>query len=290
MSSDTTKGGGSDPTGEDERSPATPESTREALVRATGGGYLPVRRVFVQKHDGANRGSTLGRLVRQRKRRELILYLLVLTRWSAEDRAAWPADVWLRALEVNVQPQLTWSRSSLSEAWTELVRLKLVNRRRERRLSKITPRREDRKTGYERPDGKAQADQYFTLPGEFWTERWFDRLSLAGIAVLLILLKETNKNDEVQLTHAETALWYGISESTAKKGYGELDGAGLVNVRSEYRMGNFSATGLVEERFYSLTGPFSTDARRASRAVAAKEMTARRRRAKKSKPAPAGAA
>ena len=79
MISDTTDGLGTAPTPEDEKNKATPESTRKSLVRGTGGGYTPVRRVFVQKHENvANRSSTLGSLVRQRKRRELILYLSLI--------------------------------------------------------------------------------------------------------------------------------------------------------------------------------------------------------------------
>jgi len=222
-----------------DRSPATPESTRDAIVRATGSGYTPVRHVFVQKHEGKTRGSTLGRLVKQRKRRELILYLLILAVWDAEARRSpWPSAVWLRALTVHPSPSLTWSRSSLSETWTTLVKLKLITRRREFRRSRIGPRREDRKDAYVRPDGKTVAERYFTLPGEFWTGLWFDRLSLAAVAVLLIMLKETNKDAEVHLTYAETASWYGVSESTAKKGNHELVKAGLLNFRDELRRSN----------------------------------------------------
>jgi len=290
MNSDTIDGLGSPPTPEDEANRSTPDSARESLVRATGGGYTPVRRVFVQKHEkAADRSSTLGRLVRHRKRRELILYLMVLTRW---DRPAWRSEAWLRALTLGKDATMTWSRTSLSETWTELVNLELVDRRRERRLSKITPRREDGKEKYERPDGGLVVDQYFSLPGEFWTEKLFDRLSLAGVAVLLILLRETNKKDEVPLTHAQTAEYYGISASTAKKGYAELAAASLLSVRSEWRRDDNSATGLAEKRWYSLTGAFSTHSREAARKAARKESAARRRResraaAKKATTAPA---
>jgi hypothetical protein len=141
------------------------------------------------------------------------------------------------------EPNLTWSRSSLSETWTELVRLKLIRRSREHRRSRITPRREERKGEYTRPDGKTLAEQYFTLPGEFWTNLSFDRLSLAGVAVLLILLKETNKTAEIHLTHAPTAEWYGFAESTAKKGHQELVDHDLVEVRDEHRRANYAENG-----------------------------------------------
>jgi hypothetical protein len=265
--------------------PAGPDDTREAIVKSTGSGYVPVRHRFVQKHDGKNRASTLGKLVRGRKRRELLLYLLVLTAWDDAKRSAWPAEVWLRALRVEDRPHLTWSRSTLSETWTELVRLKLVKRNREHRRSRITPKREDGKGEYTRPDGVREEDHYFTLPGVFWTELWFDRLSLPAIAVLLILLKETNKDkDEINLTYAETALWYGIGETSAKKGYQELKSEGLVDVRDEYRPSAYTEDGLTVKRFYRLTGEFSTKQRAAAREVADKERKKRLRQTK-SKPA-----
>lgn len=281
MNSDITRASDPEPADEADRSAATPESTREAIIRSTGSGYAPVRHVFVQKHEGKSRASTLGRLVKERKRRELILYLLVLTAWDADQRRSpWPAAVWLRALTVRQTPNLTWSRSSLSETWTSLVKLKLITRRRELRRSRITPRREDRKDVYLRPDGQSTENLYFTLPGEFWTNLWFDRLSLAGVAVLLILLKETNREAEFHLTYAETASWYGVSETTAKKGYKELVAMGLADYRDDVRRSNYTEDGLTTKRYYRLLGAFSTQARADVREQAAKERMRRRRKSK----------
>lgn len=266
---------------EDDLPQATPESTRASIVLHTGGGYTRVRHSFVQKYEGKNRSSTLGKLVKEKRRRALVLYLLVLTTYSDELHPVWAASVWLRALEVRDKPNLTWSRSTLSETWSELVRLKLVARRREHRRSRITPLREDRKKGaYTRPDGNVPADYYLLLPGAFWTERWFDRLSLPALAVLLVLLKETGKSEEVHLTHAETARWYGFSETTAKKGYQELEAAGLVAFRDEWKKDDYAEFGRTRVRYYRLESPFSTAERTAARAEADKERRRRARRAR----------
>ncbi|GAA4397899.1 hypothetical protein GCM10023153_22320 [Ornithinibacter aureus] len=259
---------------------ATPESTRDSIVKATGSGYTPVRHILVQKYSGRNRASTLGKLVRERKHRELILYLLVLTAWDDGARPAWPAAVWLRALTVSSKPNMTWSRSSLSETWTALVELKLVKRNRERRRSRITPRNESRRGVYDRPDGKTTANHYLVLPGAFWADLWFDRLSLAGVAVLLILLKETGKDEEVHMTYGEAASWYGFSESTAKKGFQELVAVGLAETRDTYKRADYAEDGYSVERWYWLTGDFSTAARESARKDAAR---ARRMRARKVK-------
>ncbi|HEY3546623.1 MAG TPA: hypothetical protein VGK17_11095 [Propionicimonas sp.] len=258
---------------------ATPESTRASIVLHTGGGYTRVRHSFVQKHEGKNRGSTLGKLVKEKRRRALVLYLLLLTTHSDEPHPVWAANVWLRALEVRDKPNVTWSRSTLSEAWSELVRLKLVTRQREHRRSRVTPLREDRKGAYTRPNGSAPADYYLLLPGAFWTECWFDRLSLPALAVLLVLLKESGKDEEVHLTHAETARWYGFSEATAKKGYQELEAAGLVAFRDEWEKDDYAEFGRTRVRYYRLESPFSTPERTAARAEADKERRRRARRA-----------
>lgn len=260
---------------------ATPETTRASIVRHTGSGYTRVRHSLVQKHTGKNRSSTLGKLVKEKRRRELVLYLLVLTTYSEEPHAVWAATVWLRALTVAPEPGLTWSASTLSETWSALVRLRLVTRRREHRRARITPLREDRKKGaYTRPDGKAPADYYLLLPGEFWTDLWFDRLSLPALAVLLVLLKETGKNEKVHLTYAETGRWYGFSETTAKKGYQELEAQGLVGFRDEWEQDDYAEFGRTRVRYYRLNSPFSTAERAAARAEADKERRRRARRAK----------
>jgi hypothetical protein len=118
------------------------------------------------------------------------------------------------------------------------------------------------------------------LPGAFWTDLWFDRLSLAGVAVLLILLKETGKTDEVHLTHAETAAWYGISESTAKKAYDELLEKGLAIYRDEYVQAHYTENGVTVRRHYSLTGEFATAAREQARLDAAAARAKRARAAR----------
>lgn len=280
MNSDATTAGAEVSSSDVEAVRATPTSTRESIVRATGSGYTQVRHSFVQKYESrGSRASTLAKLVRGRKRRELILYLLVLTCWDEDNKQrAWPSAVWLRALDAGPGAKLTWSPSSLSESWTNLVALKLVNRVRERRRSRITARTEVGKDGYTRPDGKRPQDHYLVLPGVFWTDLWFDRLSLAGLAVLLILLKETGKAPEKHLTVDETAKWYGIGESTAKKGFQELLEQGLADSRDEYVRADYVANGYTVRRYYTLTGAFSTDARQKARDAAA---AARRKRAGK---------
>ena len=245
---------------------ATADDTREAFVRRTRRGYTSVRHVFVQKHSGPDRPSTLARFCRNRKKRALVLYLLLLTVWQ-QDGSPFRSEVWLRGLNVD-GGKVTWSKSSLSTAWSSLVDMGMATRTRTRRMADLTPKREDGAEDYNHPDGKTTINHYFALPGEFWTEKWFDTLSLPAICVLLVLLKESNEKEAVQLTYKQFDDWYGISVSSAQKGIGELRSEGLLDVRVEYLKAALAAEGFTQHHHYKLTGPFSTAARTAARGEA----------------------
>lgn len=264
---------------------ATSEDTRNIIVQLTGSGYTPVRHVLVQRYErDGERRSTLARFCSNRKHRALILYLLLLTVWAPE-RKPLRSEVWLRAMTVD-QGKLTWSSSSLSQGWSDLVAMGMVDRQRQQRVARLTPRREDGGDGYERPDVKKQADRYFALPGAFWTAAWFDRLSLPALCVLLILLKETNDGeDECHLTYEQTEKWYGISSSSAKKGYTELVDLGLVSFRDETAKAPLAPAGVTTHRYYRLSGPFSTSARAVARNEARKAARLRGKTATASVPA-----
>lgn len=263
---------------------ATPDVARADMVRLTGSGYTPVRHEFVQKHDGKTRASTLARLCSGRKKRALVLYLTLLTLWRPDLRPM-RSTVWLRLVTV-AGGNLTWSSSSLSETWTTLVDLGLAERRRVTRMAHVLPRREDAQAEYTRPTGHTKSDRYFVLPGEFWTGRWFDTLSLPAICMLLIILKETNDNEsEFHITHEQVEEWYGISASSAAKGLNELEDVGLVSVRRVQVPAGLSAQGYTFHHYYSLTGAFSTSDRKKARATAAKAVTSRVKAAAKRSPA-----
>jgi predicted transcriptional regulator len=248
---------------------ATPDSAREDMVRFTGAGYTVVRHVFVQKHSGSDRSSTLALICKNKKKRALILYLMLLTLWRP-DRGPLRSEVWLRLVTVT-GGSLTWSHSSLSEAWSSLVDMGLVDRTRVRRMAHVVPRREDTKSDYERPNGKKKIDRYFQLPGAFWVEKWFDTLSLPGLCMLLLLLKETNDNDaEFHITHKQVEEWYGISASSAAKAFAELEGLGLVSVRRDQVKAGLALRGYTYHLYYRLNGDFSTAARSTARTAAKK--------------------
>ena len=255
----------------------TPADTRTEMLRLSARGYTQLRHVLVQLPGSEDadepRESTLARVVSARKHRALVLYLLVLACWPWLEKSREPlsAAVWVRALTIH--GGLTWSASTLSREWKGLEELGLIERVRENRLVRVIPRREDGSAAYEAPAGREDRwNAYFVLPDAFWKEEWFARLSLPALAMLLVVAKETNgKKNEVWLTYANTETWYGIKEQTARKGLEDLKKHGLLRRRIEKIKAPLSPTGSTVRIWYSLTGGFGRDARRAMQKRAATE-------------------
>lgn len=152
----------------------------------------------------------------------------------------------------------------------------LEPRQRVGRSTLVQPRREDGQAPYEVPGGRADRwNTYFVLPDAFWLEGIFARLSLPGLAMLLIIAKETNAKKEMYLPYSKAKEWYGLSAKTVQKGVAELDAEGLLYKREQVITAPLSATGLTTRVWYSLTGEFGHDSREALRRKASRERKAR---------------
>ncbi|WP_447925103.1 hypothetical protein [Georgenia muralis] len=123
---------------------------------------------------------------------------------------------------------------------------------------------------------------YFVLPHDFWRAEIFAKLTLPGLAMLLVIAKETNQKSEMYMPYGQAPAWYRISPKTAQNGIKDLTRHGLVYVREERIKAPLSSTGYTTRVWYSLTGAYGTETRKALRAKASK---ARKRRA--TTPAPA---
>ncbi len=259
---------------------ATPASTRDDLVRVSGRGYTVIRNIFVQVRVGNKwTGSTLGRLVEARQPRALLAYLLLLMAWSALERREKPleAGVWARALSPD-PPATPWAPAAMTRVWADLQALRLIKKGRQARLLRVEPRREDGRKPYTRPRPDQSSDVkelYFILPDQFWTDGWHEKLSLPGLAVLIILLHGTSGRDDARLPYERVQGWYGISAKTLQNGLEELRRKGLLSERREWVPEPLSAIGRTQHAFYSLNSPFSRADRAALQAVAVKETKAR---------------
>ncbi|MFE6965655.1 hypothetical protein ACFVAJ_11090 [Agromyces sp. NPDC057679] len=259
---------------------ATPAETRAELTRLSARGYTQLRHVLVQLPDRDKpRASTLAVMLHERKHRPLLLYIMLLTCWPwlKDRREPLEGAVWIRALTAKGGP--TWSSSTLSRAWAELEQLGLVTKgKREKRLIRPVPRREDGGADYEMPGGRQDRwNAYFSLPDEFWNEELFAKLSLPALVMLLVVAKETNKKDEVWLTYDNVDEWYGIKPKSAQKGLTELQALGILSRRAEVVKAPLASHGRTVRMWYSLVGPYGHQARAAKQTLAKNE---RRKRLK----------
>jgi hypothetical protein len=275
---------------------SSPADTRAEMLQYTGRGYLQLRHVLVQlpQADAAgSRASTLARFVHERKHRALLLYLLLLTCWPWLEKRDEPlqSDVWTRALTARGAP--TWTPSTLSRAWADLAELGLITKAREQRLVRAVPRREDAAEDYSAPGGRKDREHaYFILPGEFWTDEVFAKLSLPALAMLLVVAKETNAKTDFRMTYSNAYEWFGIKPKTAQAGLGELERLGLVHQRAQVVKAGLSPTGQTVHMWYSLTGAFSYTERAAlqRRTVRARARRLRRTTSDRESAPPAPAA
>ncbi len=252
-----------------EKKHATPLQTREALTKQAGRGYTVIRNSFVQVREaGRWRGSSLGRLVTARQPRALLAYLLLLMLWNALDRRAKPleAPVWARALSPD-PPAAPWPEKAMTPVWAFLEQEPhpLITKARKARLVKPSPRQEDGKAAYVRPRPDVltgdEAELFFALPDAFWLEGWHHRLTLPGIAVLLILLHGTQRRDEARLSPDRAADWYDVSTKTMEKGLEDLRKHDLIKVRTDWVEAPLSKIGTTKHTYYRLTGVFSRQGR-----------------------------
>ena len=257
---------------------ATSAETREFMTRLSGRGYAQFRHILVQLPDeGKPRASILARMVTERRHRELLLYMLLVSCWPwlSQNREPLPAGTWVRAL--TAPGGVTWSSSTLSRSWKRLEELGLLEpRERDDRFVRVAPRREDGADVYTAPGGREDRwNTYFVLPDEFWNEAIFADLSLPALAVLLVVAKETSYQKECWFTYERMDDWYGLKPRTVQTGVKILKDLGLLKAREEPIKAHLSATGMTIRTYYSLTGPFSHTSRLARQKLAKKEMEAR---------------
>ncbi|MBS4009549.1 MAG: hypothetical protein KGZ72_02215 [Roseovarius sp.] len=239
----------------EERPVATGQQTVAAMAQRSGRTFIPIRSQFVQAERTAAdvaRAGPLSVFVRSGDHRGLLAYLLVLTVASKEPwDARYPAAVWARALDIDVQRPA----AAMSKVWKRLQDRNLVARQRHRRQAEVTPLREDASGDpYTRPVGARSHDRYLKLDHAFWEDGWYARLGLPAVAMLLVALAE---KQGFELPYERGPDWYGVSADTVYRGFRELNREGLLTYTVRYRPEPLSEVGSVEVRRWYVQDPFA---------------------------------
>jgi hypothetical protein len=233
-----------------------PQKTIKALLETSIRPHLPLARTFVQQRDGNGNGvpGPLSYFVSGHHERALRQYLLLHAVASGGDwGAAYPSQVWARALRLD-GTSLS-ARNSVSRNWAWLERHKLIERGRMGRDAKVTLLYDDGSgEPYIHPHNHEPRERFLKLGYNFWTECWDAKLDLPAVAVLLILLHE--KPGPVALTAERVPEWYGISTSSFEKGVQTLRRNDLLERRRDQVDAPLSAIGVTFVHGYRLIGPF----------------------------------
>ncbi|TCU82270.1 hypothetical protein EDF48_11222 [Curtobacterium sp. PhB191] len=256
------------------------------MTRLSARGYTQIRHILVQLPERDKpRAATLAKVMHERKHRALLLYILLLTCWPwlQEQWKPLEGSVWIRALTAKGAP--TWSASTLSRAWADLVELGLVEKNRENRLVRVVPRREDGGAEYDAPGGRRDGwNRYFSIPDAFWNDEIFAKLNLSALVMFLVVAKETSRQSSVWLTYDDMEKWYGIKPKSAQNGLTELRQLGLVKRTVESIDAPLAPDGKTVHMHYALTNEFGYESRKALQDRAKKAIKKRQKKLKKSDP------
>ncbi len=197
----------------------------------------------------------MAEIVRRGRDRTLEQYLLAVT-WATGKPYDVTRDsrIWGRALGL---PDTPAGRATVSRSWSLLRDLKLVRVRRKKRLASITLLREDGSGAPYTHPSQEISPSYLQLPFEYWKEGFHERLSLAGKAMLLIAL---SLPDHFPLPTVRAPDWYGISDSTATRGFRELRDLGVLAVDRIEKTAPLAPKGYTLVNFYTLQAPFGPKA------------------------------
>jgi DNA-binding transcriptional ArsR family regulator len=232
---------------------ATTQQTIEALLQASKRNLLPLSYRFVQHRDEEDKGvaGPLAEFVKAHNFRGLHQYLLAHAAASGgKFEVTRDSRIWARALGLDeTKPS---SRAAVSKGWSWLEQRKLIRRERRGRLAKITLCSDDGSgRPYQHPYDEGQP--YFTLPYDFWRQRWHQRLDLSATAVLLIGM---SLGPRFILPQSHVQEWYGISPATLSKGIASLRKADLLTVKRDAEVAPLAPMGFRYVYRYTVLAPF----------------------------------
>lgn len=226
------------------------------MLEGTRRTFVPVRRTFVQKPKGTKgpRGSMLALLTRDGSTLDAYLLIHALASSSEPHHAGYPAATWAQLARLDEAATFDAAKSRWSKIVTKLTDLNLIARERKaNEMQYLLLDESGNGQPYIRPKGAADG-HWLRLPYGYWIDEYDAALSHAEKLMLLIALDQPV---QFALPFNQAANWYGISESTARRGLRGLEDRGLLVKTSSFVASPKSPTGWAEEFRYELQAPFS---------------------------------
>lgn len=192
------------------------------MLEASGRGAVPIRRAFLQTakpgEDGTRRGP-LASLINDTATLNTYLLIHALASSSEPFDARYQASAWAIVAGLTRYAEMGAAKSRWSRSVTKLVKLGLIKRDGSgRQVRYVLLHESGDETPYTRPK-KLEDGHWFSLPHAYWLDGWEERLSGAEKVMLLIAL---DSKPGFELPYNRAPSWYGISESTAKRGLSGL--------------------------------------------------------------------
>lgn len=255
---------------------ATPAQTRAALINRSGRAFVPLAKPFVQDPDKSrtDRHGPLATFVKNGDQRGLLTFLFLHTIISSGSTdqgwsTALPLGTWARALGTaettgappipgRAQEPSAAAKNAVSKIFARLESRRLITRRRTgtNREVQVTLLAVDGSGNpYTRPQGTNPSSRFLRLSHRFWEDGWDQKLSMPGLAMLLVCLHE---KPGFALPTENMTPWYGWSPDTAERGFAELEHHQLLRKDKQYVAAPLSPTGQTVKNIYTLLPPFDT--------------------------------
>ncbi|WP_144784018.1 hypothetical protein [Microbacterium sp. BH-3-3-3] len=248
-----------------------------AMLGGTGRGGVPLRSEFIQLREPDSSGSRVSRLASfTTDPRSLDAYLLIhaLASAKAPHEASYPGLVWAHSAGFTITASQTSARQQWSKAVGKLTKLELITAGRDKRQAVYTLL-DERGDGepYTRPT-KIEHGGWVTIPHAYWLDGWDQKLTLAQKLMLLISLDQKQK---FELPTNRVQEWYGVSKSTAVRGFDGLRDHGILDADKRTTIDLSTKAMIRTVNVYTTLGIWT-------KANRAKTMTIKRRRRRRTAP------
>ncbi len=235
------------------------------MLLSTKRGGVPIRSSFVQrsedmKRPDGSRGASLSKLVTDERALDGFLLIHALASSSDPYDVRAPAATWAQMVGLLETNELLSGQQRWSRVVAKLKSLQLITTKPDGRGTRYTLLDESGDgSPYVRPQDIQTHGGWVSLPHIYWLEGYDRRLRMPGKIMLLIALDQRNK---FTLPADRVPKWYGVSRSTAQRGFTELENEGILTSTSSTIFDRSAPNHYRTEKIYEAQGLWTKAERR----------------------------